>query len=194
MCKSVEGKTHVLGGMAFGLGSYLAMKETGILVAGVPDIAQLGVMLPYAIWGSTFPDLDQENHQKAEDNPINLVFQKVFKAFGVKHRGAGSHVIPALAATAASGVLWWWMQIGKVPISIASTIGLLVCIGFACGVVSHLILDCFTMAGVHGIGGKPVIRFVPHNSIFGTGTPYEMVWRKFLYVIDVILLVMVFIV
>lgn len=57
----MTGKTHVVGGNVFALGSYILMKKTGLLVDSVWEPLQLGIILPYATWASTLPDLDQNN-------------------------------------------------------------------------------------------------------------------------------------
>ena len=49
----MTGKTHVVGGNVFALGSYILMKKTGLLVDSVWEPLQLGIILPYATWAST---------------------------------------------------------------------------------------------------------------------------------------------
>lgn len=74
----MTGKTHVVGGNVFALGSYILMKKTGLLVDSVWEPLQLGIILPYATWASTLPDLDQNNKNRIETNPINSVIRISF--------------------------------------------------------------------------------------------------------------------
>lgn len=44
--RNMTGKTHVVGGNVFALGSYILMKKTGLLVDSVWEPLQLGIILP----------------------------------------------------------------------------------------------------------------------------------------------------
>ena len=63
----MTGKTHVVGGNVFALGSYILMKKTGLLVDSVWEPLQLGIILPYATWASTLPDSFDTSHVKKMD-------------------------------------------------------------------------------------------------------------------------------
>lgn len=52
-------------------------------------------------------------------------------------------------------------------------------VGLTVGVVSHLVLDVLTTAGIHTIPGKK-LRLVPKSSMFATGTPWESFIMKLL--------------
>ena len=78
--RNMTGKTHVVGGNVFALGSYILMKKTGLLVDSVWEPLQLGIILPYATWASTLPDLDQNNKNRVETNPVNTA--KYFSPYG----------------------------------------------------------------------------------------------------------------
>lgn len=105
----MTGKTHVVGGNVFALGSYILMKKTGLLVDSVWEPLQLGIILPYATWASTLPDLDQNNKNRVETNPINSVIQDFFRIIQAGHRSVKSHVAPCVIA----GVLCIMSILGK---------------------------------------------------------------------------------
>lgn len=184
------GKTHVLGGMSCCLATFVLMEHEGMLIPEVNELLQLGVALPYAVWASTLPDRDQDNKYKAEENPINLAVQKFFRFLNVPHRGAISHLYPTIIVYA---ILIYLFRCALISPSISSNlcIAILITVGISSGLLSHTILDCFTMQGI--CGGK--IRFVPRNSALGTTGPdgkpsfYERFCRKSLYVVTCILLV-----
>ena len=61
--------------------------------------------------------------------------------------------------------------------------------GFSLGVLSHLILDSLTTAGIHIIPGMK-FRLVPKSSAFATGGKWELFIQKLLYVlIGIVILV-----
>lgn len=186
----MTGRTHVLGGTAFALGGFLCLKAGDVLIPDVSDMLQLGIIMPYAIWSSTLPDLDQNKSETALHSPINLVIQKFFALIKAGHRSAKSHVIPVIL----SALLYMALTFNVVGNSLNGTeisIAGLMCLGFLLGVLSHFILDCMTRKGLKI--GSLEIRFVPDLDMFGTGTPYEMIVRKILYVIDCILIILLFI-
>ena len=92
----MTGKTHVVGGNVFALGSYILMKKTGLLVDSVWEPLQLGIILPYATWASTLPDLDQNNKNRVETNPVNTAIQDLFRVIQAGHRSVKSHVAPCI--------------------------------------------------------------------------------------------------
>lgn len=139
----MTGKTHVVGGNVFALGSYILMKKTGLLVDSVWEPLQLGIILPYATWASTLPDLDQNNKNRIETNPINSVIQDFFRIIQAGHRSVKSHVAPCVLA----GVLCIMSILGKSFFNlnqISTNILFLVLTGLFCGLLSHLILDLCT--------------------------------------------------
>lgn len=66
-------KTHVLGSMSLALGGYILMDKGGLLIPDVEPLIQLGIILPYSVWASTVPDLDQAHDSVAQSSPINLL-------------------------------------------------------------------------------------------------------------------------
>lgn len=136
----MTGKTHVVGGNVFALGSYILMKKTGLLVDSVWEPLQLGIILPYATGASTLPDLDQNNKNRSETNPVNSVIQDFFRIIQAGHRSVKSHVAPCVIA----GVLCIMSILGKSVFNlnqISTNILFLGLIGLFCGLLSHLILD-----------------------------------------------------
>lgn len=74
----------------FGVGGYLYTQALGMTITDVTPVLQLGIILPYAVWSSTLPDLDQDNSEVAAQSPFNLVIQKFFNAIKAGHRSARS--------------------------------------------------------------------------------------------------------
>lgn len=186
----MTGRTHVLGGTAFALGGFLCLKAGDMLIPDVSDMLQLGIIMPYALWASTMPDLDQDKDTTAQSSPINLIIQKFFILIKAGHRSAKSHVVPVILSALIYVALTFnfiGTNLNGAEISIAS----LITLGFLLGVFSHFILDCMTRKGLKI--GSVVIRFVPDLDMFGAGTHYEMIVRKILYVIDCILIILLFI-
>lgn len=72
-------KTHVLGSMSLALGGYILMDKGGLLIPDVEPLIQLGIILPYSVWASTVPDLDQAHDSVAQSSPINFVNTKIFQ-------------------------------------------------------------------------------------------------------------------
>ena len=139
----MTGKTHVVGGNVFALGSYILMKKTGLLVDSVWEPLQLGIILPYATWASTLPDLDQNNKNRVETNPVNTAIQDLFRVIQAGHRSVKSHVAPCIIV----GVLCVMSILGKSFFNlnqISTNILFLVLTGLFCGLLSHLILDLCT--------------------------------------------------
>jgi membrane-bound metal-dependent hydrolase YbcI (DUF457 family) len=185
----MTGKTHVLGGMTFALGGFLCMKAGGMLIPDVAEPLQLGIIMPYAIWSSTLPDLDQAKESVAQSSPINLVIQKIFTLVGAGHRSVKSHVIPMLISL----VLYLAIGFGYLLHGFNGTeitiIGLMT-LGIFLGLLSHFILDIMTRKGIK-VGGI-IVRVVPDTDLFGTGTLYENIVRKCLYIIVCIFIVFLF--
>lgn len=93
-------KTHVLGSMSLALGGYILMDKGGLLIPDVEPLIQLGIILPYSVWASTVPDLDQAHDSVAQSSPINLLIQRFFKIVKAGHRSVKSHVAPAFISLA----------------------------------------------------------------------------------------------
>lgn len=180
-------KTHVLGGMAMSVGGFLLLKDNGMLIPDVSEAIQVGIILPYAIWGSTLPDLDQDKEVTARNSPINYAIQKFFNLIKAGHRSAKSHIFPWVISI----LLYTAIAFNYIGSNLNGTevtiIGLIL-LGLFFGLFSHFILDAMTRKGINI--GTVTIRLVPDTDVFGTGTHYEMIVRKVLYVITVILFIL----
>lgn len=186
----MTGKTHVLGGMGFALGGFMCLQSANMLIPDVSEPLQLSIILPYAIWASTFPDLDQDKDSMGKNNPIDLLFQKMFKVVGAKHRGSKSHVVPmffTLVLYVAVAFSWIFNGMNGTEITIIG----LITMGLFLGLLSHFVLDCMTRQGVDCFG--LTIRLVPNTDMFGTGTMYETIVRRIIYFIDCALFIILFI-
>lgn len=186
----MTGKTHVVGGNVLALGSYIIMRKTGLLVDSIWEPLQLGIILPYATWASTLPDLDQNNRNRIETNPLNSVVQDLFRVVQAGHRSVKSHIMPCVIV----GVLCVLSILGKSVFKlnqVSSNILFLLLIGLFCGLFSHLILDLCTSDGIY-IAGKR-IAFVPKSQLFGSGTRYESIFRRICYVLSCGLLILAFV-
>lgn len=163
--RNMTGKTHVVGGNVFALGSYILMKKTGLLVDSVWEPLQLGIILPYATWASTLPDLDQNNKNRVETNPVNTAIQDLFRVIQAGHRSVKSHVAPCIIV----GVLCVMSILGKSFFNlnqISTNILFLVLTGLFCGLLSHLILDLCTSDGIV-IAGKRITMDGTSSSDYG---------------------------
>lgn len=179
-------KTHVLGSMSLALGGYILMDKGGLLIPDVEPLIQLGIILPYSVWASTVPDLDQAHDSVAQSSPINLLIQRFFKIVKAGHRSVKSHVAPAFISLATYLALAFNM-IGRNLNGTEITILALAVLGITAGLVSHFLLDIMTRDGI--TIGKVNIRVVPDTALFGAGTDYERIVRRLLYVLTTVLFI-----
>lgn len=183
-------KTHVLGGMTFALGGFIYLKQTSMLIPDVNEALQIGIILPYAIWTSTVPDLDQNRDSLAYSSPINLAIQKVFAVIGAGHRSPKSHVYPMLLSLVLYVATLFGFSFSNFNSAEITIIGL-ISLGIFLGLASHFLLDLMTRQGLK-IGGV-TLRLVPDLDAFGTGTYYETIVGRILYVITCVLFILIFI-
>lgn len=180
-------KTHVLGGMTLALGGFMYLDSSGLLIPDVNKVLQFGIIMPYAMWASTLPDLDQDKDSTAQNSPINFVIQKFFNVIGAGHRSAKSHIAPVIISL----LLYLAIAFNFIFRSFNGTeitiIGLMV-LGLFLGLFSHMLLDMMTKQGLR-VGGV-VLRIVPEADIFSTGSLYESMVRRALYIIVCVLLVL----
>ena len=183
-------KTHVLGGMTLALGGFMYLDSSGLLIPDVNKVLQLGIIMPYAIWSSTLPDFDQDKDSTAQNSPINFVIQKFFKLIGAGHRSAKSHIIPVIV----SFILYLAIAFNFICKSFNGTeitiIGLIT-LGLFLGLTSHMLLDMMTKQALRI--GDIELRIVPDSDLFTTGSLYESIVRRALYIIVCILLILIFI-
>lgn len=186
------GKTHALGGSAFALGSFLLLRETGVLDLNLDTPAQLLIILPYSIWASKVPDLDQDNLDVALENPINLAIQQFFNIIGAGHRSFKSHVYPGIFFTILTILGIFGTNIFHATSNNAAVLYCMVTLGIAMGLISHALLDMCTKSGLKRNGKR--YAFVPKLDTFKTGSNYEQNVRLGLYVLNIILFALLFII
>lgn len=186
------GKTHALGGSAFALGSFLLLRETGVLNSSLDAPAQLLIILPYSIWAAKVPDLDQDNIDVALENPINLAIQQLFNVIGAGHRSFKSHVYPAVLFTIITVLGIFGMNVFHTSNSTVASLYCMVTLGIAMGLISHALLDMCTKSGLRKNGKR--YAFVPKLDVFATGSSYEKKVRLGLYVVNIVLFALLFVI
>lgn len=169
------GRTHRAGGTFAMLLTFTIMKHKGLLLPEVNDLVQLGIMYPICSWASIAPDLDHGADSIPDKDPVSILINKLLKLSGAKHRSWQTHSL--LVTGGFLFILYMLINMyskysgGQ---SIDWMILRLLLIGFSVGVLSHLILDMFSTAGVHIWPGFKM-RFVPKTSAFSTGSTWEKI-------------------
>ena len=166
------GKTHRAGGTFAMLMTFTILKQKGMLLPEVNDFVQLAIMYPICSWGSIFSDLDHGADSIPDKDPVSVVINKFLRLTGAKHRSWQTHSLLVtggflflLFALTNLGTTYLQNQLDWVVIR-------LLVMGFSVGVLSHLILDALSTAGVHIWPGFK-LRFVPKSSAFATGGKWE---------------------
>lgn len=176
------GKTHKVGGCLAMLISFSIMQKQNLLIDNINPLVQLMVMYPACSWGSTASDLDQNDNAIPEKTPFSILIHKVLSLVNCKHRSWQTH---SLGVTGVFCVLCIEIValIEKYDLMTFESINILrlIITGFSVGILSHLLLDSITMAGIYLLPGIP-FRLVPKSKTFGTGTTYEVIVRYVLYV------------
>lgn len=220
------GKTHRMGGAVAALGGYTLLKHNGHLVSDIAPLIQLAVIYPFAMWGSIAPDLDHHADSIPAKDPVSKLVHKVLHAFNkpadkiddtlglFKHKTSPfQKLIKALKCThrawqthsEVTAILLWYIYMYVVgqPTSVENTVVTLVLTGLILGILSHIVLDMFTTAGVPTVLGRVFskvlpfnirnIRLVPKSSIFATGTLYETyVYRLLSFTATALLIYIIF--
>lgn len=176
--------------MTLALGGFMYLEASNLLLPDVNEVLQLGIIMPYAIWSSTIPDLDQDKDSTAQNSPINFVIQKFFNLVGAGHRSYKSHIIPVIVSLLAYFAIAFNF-IFKAFNGTEITIVGLITLGLFLGLGSHMLLDMATKDGLK-LGGI-TLRIVPELDIFKTGSLYESIVRRILYVITVVLIALLII-
>ena len=207
----MTGKTHRVGGVLCVLGGFTYLESKGLLLNNVSPAIQLLVMYPFAVYGSTFPDLDHNENAIPSRDIVSVVINKVLHLsnaekgplglFKAKHRSWQTHSDLFFALSLA--LMWHVLKLPQVGYSAEKAILMLVGLGFSLGLVSHMLLDMLTPEGLWsllfiGIGKifsflKSIlprkIRLVPYTKFFYTGGKWESFVRTVLWVLSIILLV-----
>lgn len=188
----MEGKTHRLGGVLCVFAGYRLLESKGLLVNDVNPLLQLAVMYPFAIYGSVFSDLDHHWQSAPAKDPVSFAVNKVLhissgikckspvvSLFNAKHRSWQTHSDLFLAVLIA---IFYFVLRGS-PSGYNEVVLKMVMTGFILGVISHLILDSLTPAGIWSIllsaikGKKVMIHLVPKSKFFATGGQWEKLVR-----------------
>lgn len=211
----MTGRTHRVGGMVCVLGGFTYLESRGMLLHGVDPILQLTVMYPFALYGSTFCDLDHGMNSMPSKDIVSIAVNRLlhipemiekvsgvhigcFDLLNAKHRSWQTH--SDLFLVMVIGFLWKLLSEGRVS-TVEGTIIRLIGLGFVLGVISHLILDMLTPEGIWCIVSSLVgripwvgvlpkkIRLVPSSKFFRTDGPWEKLVRVVLWGICLVLFV-----
>lgn len=173
-------RTHKAGGALAMAVSFEIMRSNNMLVPELNNYIQLAIMYPAASWGSVAPDLDHHWGSVKEKTPFNIVVHKLLHLSHPHHRSWQTHsllVTGGFLALLYSLVLAGDNIFGTGSLNSMDWVILrLIVMGFIVGVVSHLILDSMSMAGIHTIPDKK-FRVVPNSSFFATDSK----WETFVY-------------
>lgn len=188
------GKTHHAGGTVAALVAFEVMRSKGWLIPDCNEFVQLLIMYPFASFGSIFSDLDHGADSISSKDPVAIGINKVLRMTGAKHRSWQTHSL--LVTGGFCLFLFALVFLGNNLIGVSGAIDWaclrLATIGFICGVLSHLILDAFTTAGIHIWPGFK-LRFVPKTHAFATGGLWEKIVFYTLIFIVILLLGKIFI-
>jgi membrane-bound metal-dependent hydrolase YbcI (DUF457 family) len=183
------GKTHHAGGTVAALVAFEVMRAKGWLLPDCSEFVQLLMMYPFASFGSIVSDLDHGPDSIPSKDPVAIGINKLLRLTGAKHRSWQTHSI--LVTGGFCLLLFSLVFLGSSFINLTNSLDWiclrLAVIGFICGVVSHLVLDIITTAGIHIWPGKK-IRFVPRSSAFATGGTWEKIIFYILIAIIVIII------
>jgi membrane-bound metal-dependent hydrolase YbcI (DUF457 family) len=200
----MTGKTHRIVGVVACLSGYLLLEKNGMLLGDVNPILQLAVMYPFAMYGSTVSDLDHHWQSAPSKDVVSFVINKLLHInpnsknsfLNAKHRSWQTHSDLFLALMIVIGVLLFTAT-ANTPDQILIR---LIFSGLILGIISHLVLDMLTPAGIwslalllfyriFNIKKKPYkIDLVPDTKFFATNGPWEHYVQVFLWWTSIILL------
>lgn len=207
----MQGNTHRVGGALSCLLGYTILYNKGMVMQDVNPLLQLTVMYPFAIYGSVVSDLDHNWNSAPAKDPISKGINgllhlttgirkktgsknPILSVLDAKHRSWQTHSDLFLFVFVALGIF-----LSGGDISNANTIILkLVLMGFVLGLISHLVLDSLTPAGIWCIipsiiGRRRVaFRLVPKTKFFATGGSWELIVRTIMYFVIIILGIYIF--
>lgn len=197
------------------MAGYSYLKSKGLLLDNITPLVQLTIMYPFALWGSTFSDLDHNPNSIPSRDIVSIGVNKILHlttsiregkrddkgtvntalgVFDAKHRSWQTHSDLFLILVC----LLAWSMLESLGTSVEGILIRLIFLGFILGVVSHLILDMLTPEGIWSILGislgkivkKKVpekISFVPHWKFFSTGGKWEDLIRWLMWVVCILI-------
>lgn len=165
----MTGKTHRVGGILCCFAGYTLLQDKGLLVSNINPILQVTIMYPFALFGSTLPDLDHNEESIPSKDIVSVVINKVLHlstktrkikekltkdddmgllgVFDAKHRSWQTHSDLFLLL-----FIMLFYQLVTSPVQTAETAILRMIIsGVTLGVISHYILDLLTPEGIWSI-------------------------------------------
>lgn len=174
------GDTHRLGGAAAAFAGYLAVQNQGITITNIHPAIELLAIYPYAIYGSTAPDMDQNERAIPHRDPFNKTLwhilhlgnkprkhmskkspvYHVLAPFDCKHRSWQTH--SELTLLVLAFFTWAMLQpeivMGVFGKAYAATgpVAALIGVGLCLGLMSHIILDSITKEGIPLVSGMIV--------------------------------------
>lgn len=132
--KKINYKTHVVGGLALG---FLAFNNIDILGVDINVSTNLAIASGGLIFGSLFPDIDKHNsYLSRRVKPLSIITSKV-----LKHREFTHSIVGSLILSLIMNVILKKLNLNINTIYIFS-------LSFTIGIISHILLDMFTPAGV----------------------------------------------
>lgn len=202
----MQGNTHRVGGALSCLLGYTILYNKGMIMQDVNPLLQLTVMYPFAIYGSVVSDLDHNWNSAPAKDPISKGINgllhlttgirkktgsknPILSVLDAKHRSWQTHSDLFLFVFVALGIF-----LSGGDTNNANTIILkLVSMGFVLGLISHLVLDSLTPAGIWCIipsiisRKRVAFRLVPKTKFFATGGSWELIVRTIMYFVIIIL-------
>lgn len=163
----MTGKTHRVGGVLSVLSGFLLLDSNGMLLSNINPAIQLVAMYPFAIYGSTFSDLDHNWDSSPSKDVVSYVINKslhlttkvvntlgedskvskVLSIFNARHRSWQTHSDLFLFLMVCLCLSLFSSNANMIDVEILR----LISSGFTLGVISHLILDMITPEGIWSI-------------------------------------------
>lgn len=175
----MQGKTHNVGGIVAGLGTYIVLRENNLLPASevVNPLLQLIMMYPAAIWGATAPDQDHGYTSIPMRDPLsyllwfilhipNMIYNNMDKArqrLGLRKKSVLQRFVGIFRCNHRSyqthsdiTILFLIWLVTKVVLKLdpnvpQNTLIILIGSGMLVGFLSHVFLDLCTTDGIPSI-------------------------------------------
>lgn len=204
----MQGKTHRVGGVLAALTGYAILESKGMLVGNVNNLLQLAIIYPFAVYGSTLPDLDHNWDSAPSKDVVSFCINKILhlgkglqkiglKKVGYfvdsKHRSWQTHAIEWLVGLIFALYFLIHCYDGSADYMILQ----LILTGLTLGVFSHLLLDALTPQGIWLLLPSIVLRrritfrLVPKSKFFATGGNWESLVRTIMWLLIALLILRV---